>query len=302
MLRFILNTAVAALLTALLSGCVVTDADCDDRVRKDRRAAEITLERQVIPRLLAALTPEDRRQLGPVSATVTASLDPARIALEQDESKGSRLVISTSFLALQDALVDGSVSASATTGREQQLVDYSVMVARFALGGPRADHKQYPAPFWQYIGWTAERYEFFSSDARFDALRERAMMQSLAWLAASLLSERLYADVGVGETEIDSQQAANAIRQRTADLLLRARIAPAPAWSVAILFTAIRHPHENAPDPWTCGARDVLDTAAFATENRGVPTDDELSSEFREAVLRRWRDVSQMLQHRATCD
>lgn len=133
-LRFILNTAVAALLAALLSGCVVTDAEYNDRVPKDQRAAAITLERQVIPKLLAVLTPEERRQLGPVSATVTASLDPARIALEQDARKGSRPVVSTSFLALQDALVDGSVIASATTGREQQLVDYPVMapISRWA--------------------------------------------------------------------------------------------------------------------------------------------------------------------------
>ena len=98
MLRFILNTTVAALLTALLSGCVVTDAEYDDRVRKDQRAAEITLEKQVIPKLLAALTPEERRLLGPVSATVTASLDPGRIAFEQNERKGSQLIVSTSFL------------------------------------------------------------------------------------------------------------------------------------------------------------------------------------------------------------
>lgn len=128
------------------------------------------------------------------------------------------------------------------------------------------------------------------------------MMQSLAWLAANLLSARFYANLGVGETQIDSRQAANSIRQRTADLLLRARIAPVPAWPVAILFGAIRHPDENAPDPWTCGARDVLETAASATENRDLATDDELSAEFREAALRRWRNVSQMLERRATCD
>lgn len=301
MVRSIFNTIIAGLLTTQLLGCVVMETEHDDGVRKDQRAAEIVFEREVMPKLLAALRPEERRRLAPVSATATVSFDPSRIALEHDECKGSRLVVSTSFLSLQDALVDGSVIASATTGHEQQLVDYSVMVARFALGGDRIDQTQYPEPFWQYIGWTAGRYETFSSDPRFEALRQRAMLHSLAWLAASLLTERIDRDANA-ETNLDSQQAATAVRQRTADLMLRARLAPVPAWSVAILFNAIRIPDENASNQWICGARDVLETAASATENRELGTNGELSLEFRETVLRRWREVSQMLERGATCD
>lgn len=254
-----------------------------------------------MPKLLAALSPEERRRLGPVSAIATVSSNPLRLALERDGREGNRIVVSTSFLSLQDALVDGSVIASATTGYERQLVGYSVKVARFALAGGRTDQKQYPEPFWQTIGWTAGRYETFSSDPRFEALRQRATTQSLAWLAASLLTERLYGNVNVGEPDFDSQQAANAIRQRTADLLLRARLAPVPAWSVAILFNAIRNPDENASNQWICGARDVLETAMVATGSRHLGVDSEPGVEFRESVLRRWRDASQVLERGATC-
>lgn len=300
-MRSIFTTTVVGLLTTLLLGCVMMDTEYDDGVREDQRATDLALERQVMPKLLAALPPEERQRLGPVSATATVSFDPARIALEHDERKRSRLVVSTSFLSLQDALVEASVIASATTGHEQQLVDYSVMVARFALGGARVDPKQYPEPFWQYIGWTARRYETLSSDPRFEALRQRAMMQSLAWLAASLLTERIDRNANA-ETGVDSPQAATAVRQRTAELLLRARLAPVPTWSVAILFNAVRNPDENASDQWICGARDVLETAASATESRDLGTDGELSIEFRETVLRRWRDAAQMLQRGTTCD
>ena len=77
--------------------------------------------------------------------------------------------------------------------------------ARFALGETYAAPEQYPEPFWGYIGWTAERHEFFSSNPRLEALRQRARMQSLAWLAASLLSQRLSSAADGRGRELDSR-------------------------------------------------------------------------------------------------
>ena len=297
-LRSIFHTGVAALHTALLTGCVMPHTEPDYGVWRDQRAAKAVLERQVIPQLLATMTPEERRELGPVSATVTASADPTEIELRYDERHGSRLTVSTSFLALQNALVDSSVIASATTGHEQQVVDYSVMIARLALRETRTALEQYPEPFWRYMGWSVERHEFFSSDPRFEALRQRATMQSLAWLAASLFRERL----SVPADGMDSQPAAQILRQSTADLLLRARIAPVPAWEVAILLVAIRHPTLNVPSVWICGARDVLETAIIATEQRNLPATTSSTRASREPVLSRWRHASQMLQRSGMCD
>lgn len=296
-MRFTFGTAASVLLTTLLLGCVVMDAEYDDRFGRYERTAATALEREVIPKLLAALTPEQRRRLARVNAKATASLDSTRIALEHDERGRSTLMVSTGFLSLQDTLVDASVIASETTGYEQQLIDYSVMIARLALG-PRGELKPHPEPFWQYIGWKAARYETFSSDPRFAALRERAMLQSLAWLAATLLTEHIYRELDA-PTNLDSEQA---VRQRTTDLLLRAQFAPVPAWPVAILFNAIQHPDANASDEWICGARDVLETSASVTEKRDLGTDGELSVDRRDAVLRRWRDASQVLERSATCD
>lgn len=301
-LRSIVKMSAVGLLTLLVLGCIALDASNDRGIRTHQRVAESTLKREVLPRLLAVLPAEERGHLGPVSATATVSFDPARIMLELDERKGSRLVVSTSFLLLHDALVDGSVIASATTGHEQQLIDYSVMLARFARGGVRVEQQQYPEPFWQYIGWTAARYAAFSADPRFEVLRQRASMQSLAWLGASLLSEHLYDDVNFGATNLDSQQAAVSVRQRAADLLLRARLAPVPAWSIAILVHAIRNPEANAPNQWVCGARDVLNTAMAATASRDLSAETASNVELQEVALARWRDASHILEQDAMCE
>ena len=301
-MRSTVNTTVAGLLTVLLHGCVVMDTEDDRGASRSARAAELMLEREVVPKLLAALSPEERRRLQPVSATVIASTDPLRIALESERRKGSRLVVSTRFLALQDLLIDGSVISSATTGHERQLIDYSVQAARVALRGSRVIQTERPQPFWQSIGWTAARYQTFSIDPRFEALRQRATTQTLAWLAATLISERLYGDMIVGAADSDPQQNAARVRERAADLLLRARLGPVPAWSVAILLSAIRHPDANASNEWICGARDVLETALVVTGKRDRRAEDERDMKLRGTVMARWRDSSQVLQQHAMCE
>lgn len=290
------------LLTMLVLGCVALDVSDDRDIRTHRRVAESTLKREVLPRLLAALPAEERARLEPMRVAAPVSFDPARIGLELDDRKGSRLVVSTSFLRLHDALVEGSVIASATTGHEQQLIDYSILLASFARDAARMDQQRNPEPFWQYIGWSAARYAAFSADLRFEVLRQRASLQSLAWLGASLLSEHLYDDVNFGAPHLDSQPAAAAVRRRAADLLLRARLAPVPAWSVAILLHAIRNPGATAPNQWVCGARDVLDTAAAATADRDLSTETGSNAELQEIALARWRDASDILAQDAMCE
>ena len=81
-LHSMFRTSVVALLITLLTGCAVTHTDPHYGAGKDQRAAaEVVLERQVIPKLLATLTAEKRWHLGPESVTVTASLEPTQIAL-----------------------------------------------------------------------------------------------------------------------------------------------------------------------------------------------------------------------------
>ena len=111
MMRFTFGTAASVLLTTLLLGCVVMDAEYDDRFGRYERTAATALEREVIPKLLAALTPEQRQRWARVTAKATASLDSTRIALEHDERGRSTLMVSTGFLSLQDTLVDASVIA-----------------------------------------------------------------------------------------------------------------------------------------------------------------------------------------------
>lgn len=293
-MRCVLKSPVAALLATLLLGCAATDHD--DQLKKEQRTVETALNKRVIPNILAALTSEHRLQLGPVRTEVMNSIDAAQIVLEDDTRKGSRLVVTTSFLAAQNALLDASVIASATTGHERQLVDYSVIVARFAVGGSSS---RYSEPFWHYIGWTAEQYDVFSSEPRFQALRERVLVQSLAWLVALLMNERLDTNV---ETELDVLQSGNSMRQRTADPLLRAQIAPVPAWPVATLFAATRKPDEQASAQWICAARDVLESAITAAERYDFPANDRLSIASRDAALSRWRFTSQTLLWVAECD
>jgi len=300
-MRSIVKTTLAGLLTILLLGCVAMDSEYDYGVRKYQRAAEIALQNEVMPTLLAALSTEERRRLKPMSAKAIASSDPLRIALESEGREGSRFVISTGFLALQDALIDGSVIASATTGHEQQLIDYSVQVARVARRGGALAGAEYP-PFWQFIGWTAARYQTFSADPRFEALRQRATTQTLAWLAATLMSERPYGDTIVGGADLEPPRAAASVRERATELLLRARLGPVPAWSVAILFNAIRDPNANAPNRWICGARDVLETAVVVLGKRDFRAEGEGDVALRDTVTARWRDSSQVLQQYAMCE
>lgn len=297
----IVSIIVAGLLTSLMHGCVMMNTEDDPGAHKYPRAAELVLEREIVPKLLAALSAEERQRLQPVSATVIASNDPLRIALESGRRKGTRLVVSSSFLARQDALIDGSVIASATTGHERQLIEYSVEVARVAVRDGEVARAESP-PFWQFIGWTAARYQTFSADPRFATLRQRATTQTLAWLAATLMTERLYSDSVVGGAELDAPRAAPSVRERATDLLLRAQLGPVPAWSVAILFNAIRDPDANDSNPWICGARDVLETAVVVSRKRDLRAAGERDVTLRDAVMARWRDSSQMLAQHAVCE
>lgn len=299
---FPIAVTIAAVGATIALGCGHTPSANNSDPPTHERITQDTLAKDVLPRLKAALPVENQPLVADLRASVTATDGHARVELE---SSGANIqfVMSSSFLSLQRMLIEASVIGAATTGYEPQLVDYAMEACRFALGTNNGEVVESLRPFWRYIGWSAERYETFRADVRFDALLKRATTQTLAWLVATAVSEHVYANSATTSGPSDSALHAASVRAQAANMMLRSRLAPVPAWPVAILFEAIRDPQVSASDRWVCGARDVLDTAIEQTSTYTSAAEKGLrAEESRQAALDRWRETRQMLAGRVACD
>lgn len=282
----------------LFSAVGISAAEEDARGNGDAVARQYQTRGQealdaVLPRLISALTVEERAQLGKLTVDVVPSRDPLRVQLERASPEAKRLVVSVGFLILQDLLVDASVVA-VVSGTEPALVDYSVDVAKFALQAnypakyrnPEVDR---PKPFWHSIGWTSERYATFRDDPQTKKLISRATIQTYAWLVAYAISDGL-------NTSTNKE----AILQVTSDLLVRARFAPVPALGASVLFFATKNPNEQHRNAWICDARGIL-AAAILIGERDRKTATAARAASIEPRLREWQRVADLLQHRGAC-
>lgn len=268
------------------------DRSADAFAREYQTHAKAVMD-AAVPRLLDALSAEERAKLGQFSAHIIASRDPLRVQLERDSPDSSRLTISAGFLILQDLLVDASAVA-AVSGTEAALVDYSVETARFALQANypakyRNAEVGRPKPFWQHIGWTQERYANYRDNPQAKRIISQATIQTHAWIAAYAIAERLKASEGN-----------DAVLRFAGDLLVRARFAPVPALGASVLFFATEYPDEQQRGAWICGARGAL-SAAILIGERDRKAATGFRAETIEARIKEWQRVAELLDQKGDC-
>lgn len=268
------------------------DRSADAFAREYQTHAKAVMD-AAVPRLLDALSAEDRAKLGQLSVNIIASRDPLRVQIERDSPDTSRLTVSAGFLILEDLLVDASAVA-AVSETEAALVDYSVETARFALQANypakyRNPEVGRPTPFWQHIGWTQERYATFRDNPQAKKIISQATIQTHAWIAAYAIAERLKASEG-----------SDALLRFAGDLLVRARFAPVPALGASVLFFATRYPDEQQRGAWICGARGALSAAILIGERdrKGVSG---ARAETIDARIKEWQRVAELLDRRGDC-
>ena len=294
--------SLAGMLVTVVCGCAHVPLAQENDATAYARVTQEALNKDLWPTLSAALPPVDRKRLGKLQATVVDAGDPLHIGVRGPGLNAS-FVLTEGFLALQQELIDASVLGGATTGYEAQLVDYAVEVSRYAVKVHRGDPASRPVPFWQYIGWTRERYDTFRADMRYAVLLQRATLQTLAWLLTTAVSEHLDIDATADDRALDAPLRSTRVRQRAAKLMLQARWAPVPPWPAAVLFAAARVPQEQASAQWICSARAVLETAAEQTSRHTFAAKDQANEpDARETALARWREPSQLLAQRGSCD
>lgn len=288
----------ACCILLLCSASSVSTAQENSHGDRDAFAREYQTRGQAVidaavPRVISALSTEERGKFGRLTVNVIPSRDPLRVQLERDSPDSIRLAVSVGFLILQDLLVDASVVA-VVSGTEDALVDYAVEIARFALQANypakyRNPEVGRPKPFWQQIGWTSEQYAAFRDNPQTKKLLSQATIQTQAWIVAYAIADRLHAAEG-----------SDAVLRVASDLLVRARFAPVPALGASVLFFAIKYPDEQQRNAWICAARGVLSAATIIGER-----DREAASAARaasiEARIKEWQRVAEFLDHRGDC-
>lgn len=138
----------------------------------------------VVPRLLQALSSEERRKLGEFRVDVAQSRDSLRIELEPKAANTNRLVISVGNMFVHDLLVEASV-VWASARRDDDAITYAIDVTEYALQArrPGSPHAQ-PKPYWELLGWDEKKYEAVHNERSNQKLFARARIQTLAWIVA----------------------------------------------------------------------------------------------------------------------
>ena len=281
------------LVCAVSSASAAADQSSADAIAREYQTRGQAAFDAAASRLLTALSPEERRQLGSLVVNVVPSRDPLRVQLEQNSPGSHRLVVSVGFLILQDLLVDASVVA-VVSGTEPALIDYSVEIGKFALQANypakyRNSEVSQPKPFWQHLGWTPERYATFRNDPKTKELVSRATMQTHAWLVAYAIAEHLKASEG-----------SDAVLRLADDLLVRARFAPVPALGASVLFSATKHPDAQQHATWICDGRSYLRAAILIGERDRKNANGARQANI-EARMKEWQRVADILDQRGQC-
>lgn len=288
-----------AFCTLLLYSASLTSVAQEDSPRREdavgreyQKRGQAVLE-MAASRMISALSAEERAKLGRLTVDVIESRDPLRVQLERESPESSRFAVSVGFLILQDVLVDASAVA-VVSGKEAELIDYSVETARFALQAnypPKYRNAEIARtkPFWQHIGWTEEQYAAFRRDPRAKKLISQAAIQTHAWIIAYSVADCLNASD-------DSDE----LLYAASDLMDRAQFAPVPALGAAVLFFATKYPDEQERATWICGVRGSLLAAIRINERHrnaalGPP------AETIDARIALWRRTAALLDERGDC-
>lgn len=292
--------AAAMLISAAPTGCIpqVSSKTPEEFAREYPTRVQAAFDTIAVPRLLQALTKEEREELGALTVEVVQSLDPLRIGLEQKAANSSRLIVSVGYLIIQDILIDASV-LSVLAAEDEALLAYAIDVTRLALPTNTRPRSLPPKPFWQVLGWNESRYESVREDLTYKELDAQVRVQTLAWIVAHAIAERLSGtQVQPGKPTATDGEAG--VLARTADLLVSAGFAPVPALGSSVFYFGTQYPKEELTGAWLCSARQVLDAAI----NQGQRDYQSATSARRatlKAILAEWRRVAEMLTGRGRC-
>ena len=266
--------------------------------REYRGVIQKAFDSMVMPPLMQVLSSEEREKIGALVIEVIPSMDPLEIKLEPKQANSSRLVVSVGYLIIQDVLIDASVVAI-VAGKEDRLVTYAIDAAKLAMQAERSGSSRSgprrlpPRPFWEILGWSAQQHQSVRQNTRYKRLEARVRIETLAWIAAHALEKRLSeSKVQARKPELRNEDLA-----RTADLLTKARFAPAPALGASIYYFGAQQPNEEAAAAWLCNARQVL-LAAIAMGERETAITDRATLD---ATFVRWRRTAEILDRRGEC-